>query len=489
MTIKLTMTGKEIKAALEEALTEQSASQSLLVEGKGAAREPEASGTVLALDRWGQRKGAELRERWLELGSMIETPAEAEQSALVAADAHGALFEPEPAFAANPSDKARAAWWKQMMETPEFAALHNQTCLDSGLSEIGAKSLADQWTTYANEQPPKDPSEPEQEPGSDGESIEQSIARIRSTTEALKQATENIKDAKDAAEGLGMGAEGQPLDAAALTEAFRTVRDSPQLRDIMRMAGRMRLLAQALQRTKAQHGRDDVVGVELGGDLSRLVPSELAQLASGIPELELVALDRLARRLSLCRQYQGVERLGQGPIVVVVDESGSMDREVGGVKKIVAAKALALTLAWLARQQRRWIALVGFAGGTTGTRIAFPPGKMDQARLIEWLVHFYGGGTVLDVPMRELPEVYWREFEAQGLAHGKTDVVIITDAIVRCDDRLRDAYLKWASAEEVTTYGIVLASDAGDLAQVCNRHWCIPSLDLGSEAVEGVLSI
>jgi len=106
---------------------------------------------------------------------------------------------------------------------------------------------------------------------------------------------------------------------------------------------------------KATHGLDDVVGVEPGGDVGRLLPSELARLM--IPELELDTLRRIAERQALCREHHATESVGKGPIIVSIDESGSMEGE-----KAHTAKALALALAWIARRQRRWCGLVAYSG-------------------------------------------------------------------------------------------------------------------------------
>ncbi|KKM65910.1 hypothetical protein LCGC14_1486520 [marine sediment metagenome] len=475
------MTDK-LKSLLQDAPEDSSSSVLATEQGEHTASVP-TSDTVLKMDRWGRRRGREIAERWHDIGDYPTDEADPYPSDTVA-DAHSSLFDAEPVQAENPSDTNRAAWWDQFMETPEYSKLHRQTCLDPTLSALGAKHIVDEWQTYAAECPK--PQEGDPAPGSDEEPIEQTLERIRSCSKALQEASETVEEAKDTAAGLGLGGEGGQIDAEELAKYFQKIRNDEFLRKVMAMAGRMRAMCQALQRTKLVHGQDDTVGIELGGDISRLVPSELAQLACEIPELELLALDRVARRQALCRKYRGIQRLGRGPIVVVVDESGSMRQN----NKIVAAKALALTMAWLARQQKRWIALVGFAGGTEGIRIAFPPGKMDQDKLIEWLQHFYGGGTTLDVPLDKLPNEYWSEFQAQGLTKGQTDVVLITDAIVKCPDEMRDKYLKWAKDEQVRSYGIVIgSSDAGDLAAVCDQHWCLPSLDLDNPAVETILSM
>lgn len=454
-------------------------SAALAMTEHGAAPTVPASDTVLAVDRWGRRRGSDLSAEWQELEA-------GDVDATVAADAHASLFEPSPRLAERPKDASRAAWWRQLMETSEYQSLRSQTVLDTSRSGLAAKSLCDQWIEYVaevSERPePKDGSPP---PGSEHEPIADQVARIRSTAKALAEASETVSTAQDMAAGLGMGAGGSKLDQAALAEYFRRVRSDTNLRKILEFAGNAIRRCRALQRTKTTASRGELAGIELGGDVGRLVPWEMSQVAGAVPELETLALLRLAQRRSLCYRHRKVERKGSGPIVIVVDESGSMNGE-----KITAAKGIALALAWLARQQNRWTALVGFAGGTEGTRVACPPNVTDQAAVIEWLTHFYGGGTCLDVPTSELPNVYWPEFVAQGLQRGKTDVIIVTDAIVEADDEMVDNYRRWAAAEQVTTYGIVIANhEAGSFGEVCDRHWCVEDLGLDSGAVQEVLSI
>ena len=155
---------------------------------------------------------------------------------------------------------------------------------------------------------------------------------------------------------------------------FRRVRADPGLRRICDLAGRFRRVAQSKQRLKTGHGLDDVVGVEPGGDVGRLLPSELAKLM--VPELELDALRRVVEGQALCREHHAVEPVGKGPVIVCVDESGSMSGE-----KVHTAKALALALAWVARSQRRWCGLVAYSGDSGERLLALPPGRWDEGRL------------------------------------------------------------------------------------------------------------
>lgn len=437
------------------------------------------SPTVLDLDRFNLRRGRQIAEHWRG-EKLVECEPE------IAADSFAALFEYENELAENPADKHRAAWMKQLMETPEYQALHAQTVLENDLAALAAKPLVEQWLKYVEEQKPGEDGD-DGDPGGEEEGLGKTLARIRSTQQALKQAQSDCDTAKDLTQGLGMGEGGSGIDRARLARYFKRVQNDSKLRAILAMAGRMRRLCRSLQKQKTHALRGEITGVELGGDISRLVMREKIELADvlGMPELQDRALYRLIRKRSLCYRHKKNEPQKQGPIVICVDESGSM-----GGDRIIAAKGLAMALAWLAQYQRRWVALVGFAGGTEGTRLALPPGHKQQDQLIEWLLHFYGGGTTLDVPLAEVPRNYWPEFVVNGMQRGKTDLILITDAIVDCPDVCRALYKAWAKQESVKTFGIIIGErEPGDLGQVCDKYWCIEDLDMESDAVTSVLSI
>src|SRR3954469_16019158 len=144
---------------------------------------------------------------------------------------------------------------------------------------------------------------------------------------------------------------------------------------------------------------DDMVGVTLDGDLSKLLPVELAKLA--IPELELDTLRRLVERQCMAREHRSVEPVAKGPILLAVDESGSMEGD-----RVHTAKALALALAWVARQQHRWCALCAYSGDSGERLLALPPGRRDELALMDWVEAFIGRGSNIDVPVREMPRIY-----------------------------------------------------------------------------------
>ncbi len=446
---------------------------------------PDLSETVLHIDKWGMRRAHELlRREWNQDGNATPDSKWCRHCLDTLADAHTACFEPVPKLDENPQDRVRSKWFEQLLSTPEYRAMHSQTCLDDALSEIGTKQLAGQWQTYLEsltEQEQKDIEDGFGDPDGGNESIESEMKRIRSCNQAVQQAEQDVSEAQDAARGLGLGdGTNSRIDGTEMLKLFQKVRNNADLRRIIELTGAYKRVAQSCQRRKSFHGRDDMVGIEMGGDPARLVPSELAMLAD--PDLELDVLRRIAERQALCREYRGMEPVAKGPIVVCVDESGSTSGEPHA-----QAKAFALSMGWIAKFQNRWIAFVGFATAREGTLATFPPGQWDQEKLIGWLTHFYDGGTSLHVPCVKLPFEYWNDIKAP---RGKTDIVIITDARLTCPDGMRDKFLNWKQEEHAKCYGLVIGQhDVGELAKICNRCWTVPVLNVEQDVVSEILSI
>jgi uncharacterized protein with von Willebrand factor type A (vWA) domain len=208
------------------------------------------------------------------------------------------------------------------------------------------------------------------------------------------------------------------------------------------------------------------------------LPHELAKLT--IPEFEEDTLRRLVERQLMCREYRGTEPVAKGPILVSVDESGSMHGEKGHT-----AKALALALAWIARQQRRWCGLVAYSGDSGERLLALSPGRWDEVKLMDWLAAFIGHGSSLDVPVREMPDYYQR----LGAPAGQTDVVFITDAICRIPKNLQERFCAWKQKAKARLLSLVIASTPGDLTAISDEVYELPSLSVTEDGVERVLSI
>ncbi len=442
---------------------------------------------ALDVDRWGQRRGRELLAGQyaahltpLDLGK--DEPARE----AAAADLFASCFEPEPTLREACADATRHEFFSQLVAQDEYRALHTSTMLNGDLSEIAAVKFAERLAELkAIRELPKPP-----KPGQSDEDakLEADIQAMECAAAAVAEATEEVELAKDAAAACGIGGDGgdsgMRIPPKAVSALFNRVKGDPHLRRICELAGRFRRLAQGKQRNKLGHGYDDMVGVEPGGDVGRLVASELAALATdGLADEVAI---RLVENRAVCREHKGMEPVGKGPIVVTVDESGSMAGE-----PVYTAKALALAMAMIARQQKRWCCLVGFSGGTKGNFCVLPPGRWDESALCDWLVHFYGNGTTLDVPVEVVP-AQWPKLVESGMKRGACDMIMVTDALVTLPKGLEESFLAFKKRESVKLYAMVLNAKPGDLARIADEVYEVEKIAVSgsdADAVGAVVSI
>ncbi len=423
----------------------------------------ESSPTALKLDQWSLRKGHELlaeSPRLRKLGLSSECVS----------DLHAAAFLPDHELEDSCRDPLRKEFIQELLSTPAYQSLHESTKLNTVAAEIAAISFGEQFSALAArvETSPQ-PSKPE---GLD-------VAVIASASRAAKDAVEGVQELESVTQAMGMGS-GEPgsSDVNAIACAFKAARSNKALMRICALAGKFRQLAQGLHKSRSKNGFEEVTGLESGGDISRLVPSELMKL--GIPELELDLMRRLVERQCLCREFESTEKVGLGPVVLVVDESGSM---VGHRNE--SAKAVALTIAWLARKQGRWCGLVAFSGGTGHRVLSLPPDRWNQVDLLDWLQSFLGCGSDQDVPVAELPAI----FTEIGAPLGKTDLIYVTDAELRISDKKASAFKAWKASVQARLISLLLNSDPGDLTSISDEVHLINSLDPTEVGIRKVFSL
>ncbi|WP_037673288.1 VWA domain-containing protein, partial [Streptomyces afghaniensis] len=223
--------------------------------------------------------------------------------------------------------------------------------------------------------------------------------------------------------GVGPGElERMPFDQRArLAERLRTGR----LAQWAELIGRFRQMARGERARKVENATGELVGVTLGDDLSRVIPSELAGL--GVPELRAVFAVRYAAGELMLYDSQGEQATGRGAVIACVDTSHSMyEAGPGGITREAWAKGCALALLDQAREAGRDFVGILFSAPGRIQVFRFPAGRSAGTdRVLDFAETFLGGGTSYQTPLSAAGELLEEEFD--DTARGRGDIVMITD--------------------------------------------------------------
>uniref|UniRef100_UPI00118015AA VWA domain-containing protein n=1 Tax=Streptomyces sp. JHA26 TaxID=1917143 RepID=UPI00118015AA len=223
--------------------------------------------------------------------------------------------------------------------------------------------------------------------------------------------------------GVGAGElERMPFGPRArLAERLRTGR----LARWAELIGRFRQMADGERARKVENAPGELVGVTLGDDLSRIVPSELAGL--GLPELRAVFAARYAAGELMLYDSRGERATGRGAVVACVDTSHSMYADgPGGVTREAWAKGCALALLDQARHAGRDFVGIVFSAADKIRVFRFPAGSpAGTDRVVDFAETFLGGGTSYQTPLTAARELLEEEFDDTARMRG--DIVLITD--------------------------------------------------------------
>ncbi len=224
--------------------------------------------------------------------------------------------------------------------------------------------------------------------------------------------TEQAAKAEHLSSGFGWGLS---TAWAHASEVRLAQGDMSQVERIARLAGRMYLVLRGAQASKIQGVPSEVYSVEQGNDLGRLLPVEQVLLMD--PLLETVALERIASRRAAQYAVRGITKVSKGPLVLALDESGSM----GGYRN-EWAKAAAVALSRVAADEKRPVCVVHYSTST----VVQPLPPKDAAATMKMIQHFLGRGTAIGLALGVAVQQV-RELAQKG--HKGADILLVTDGI------------------------------------------------------------
>lgn len=311
--------------------------------------------------------------------------------------------------------------------------------------------------------------EPDEDPADlvdgDGEPVDGDLVRdvlaeageglAAAVAAAADAATAAVGEARVALNGVLPGLGSRPPEFGAedpgrmrLVERLRADR---RLQQVLRVAGRIHRIADRVRQQRTAEVRSEVVDLEQGGDVAQILASQLVGLVE--PDLELLTLAGIADRSLLQYRLEGQERIGRGPIVALLDVSGSMEAKMAdGLDRIGWAAAIGIATVRAGVEQRRDVAVATFDDVVTASwRVRSGDLAGAQAAVLALAGIRPGAGTSFNGPINWALDA--------GAERDRADLVLVTDGEANASDHVVQR-LEAARGRGLRLWGILVGAEA-----------------------------
>jgi len=340
---------------------------------------------------------------------------------------------------------------KSLLSSSLIHDIRSKTIADTLMSSIAASIFLSEYYRLSEERGFGEKGESPQA-GGDEKSIRMDVEKIVSS---LARDLDYIKKLRVLVEGEQPGTVSMMAYEEYGLELLRLARDL-EVRKILELLAGVKPWAIPVERRKQRFKHGEIAGYELGRDVERIVPSNLA-----LPD-ELFYLRFLEKKLLL---YQKVLSQGQGSLYVLLDKSGSMD----GLK-MTWAKAVALSLYMRAVKEHREFFFKFFDSVPYPlTRVGRKPKASQVLRLLDYIARVKGsGGTdITRAIVSACNDI------KSGYVSGVNDIVLITDGVDRVAEHLIRASLKKANARLIT---VMVMGHNKSLQEVSAKYFAVTKL-------------
>ena len=225
-----------------------------------------------------------------------------------------------------------------------------------------------------------------------------------------------------------------------------------KMKEIADWAGRFKQVARKKQKTRYTMAMERS-GVILGNDMERLLPVELGLYTH--PTTKNDFLRRFVEGQTMMYEQEGKEILGRGPIILCLDQSGSM-RSLD-----TQAKGFTLALLSIARRQRRDFCLILFS---TRTEVfIYEKGKVKSSDIVNLAQSFLSGGTNFTLPLsKSLSLINESRFK-------QADVIFVTDGEDNIDDSFLDEFIKKKKEKCFNVLSFVVGTNANSVDRFSDK--------------------
>ena len=256
----------------------------------------------------------------------------------------------------------------------------------------------------------------------------------------------------------------------ALGRLHESIENEEELESFFESISRV---VEEIQEKTVDYIPEEMSGIERSGSISRMLPQEALFL--GHPKLKMLWHAKRYEQALLSYRVEGVEisrtwsdisdevevqkprpRFDRGPILIVIDTSGSMS----GAPELIA-KALTLQAAKIAHAEKRACYLYAFGGQDQRIEHDLKFTQNGIEKLLEFLGYSFGGGNdieTIEYAVKRLEQEKWK----------KADVMIVSDGEWSASSHI-EQIVKSSTQKGTRFHGVQVGSNGRGLEQLCNN--------------------
>ena len=301
--------------------------------------------------------------------------------------------------------------------------------------------------------------------------------------QAVNAALGELTLAGDFAGGWGLDP-GQlsKVPAKERMELMKLIVRSTKIKELSKLLGRFKRLAFQKRYTRPTMEPTEVVDVTIGDDLAHILPSELALLGS--PMLRGLFYKKYVEKDLLQYELRGRETFGRGPIIILIDNSGSMGAGIEDVTREMWAKAMGLAMAEIALKDKRTIEFINFGSRGEIHKVVIehtlPPAERVR-RMIEAAETNFGGGTDFERPLQEAVDDVDRQ------AFKKADVIMVTDGQCDVSEEFEERFKEVKEKKAFRLHSVIIGGTDETLVRLSDTVHNLYDLLSQGDAVAGNL--
>jgi uncharacterized protein with von Willebrand factor type A (vWA) domain len=241
--------------------------------------------------------------------------------------------------------------------------------------------------------------------------------------------------------GLGTGHDVKvPFDMKR--SVLEKIRNSPTLKEFTDLIGRYKEAALVEQKRKSKEISIELESIKTGKDFQDALPSEKMSLCNETTKKDFER--KMTENQLLTYDKESHYQKHKGPIIICIDESGSMQGD-----KETWAKALAVGILEIAQNQKREFACIPYDSRVRKV-IEIKKDEINPQKILEIAEEKASGGTDFESPLREASKLIDKSNFKQA------DIVFITDGDCGVSDRFIREFKKLKEDKDFKALGVLV---------------------------------